>query len=292
VPTSSGPLVPGEPLTRRAALGGQRLWQDAARWWAKRTGSSRLHQDYVPFVVVGRSRTGSNFLRGLLGSHPQVIILGEILKNPAAIEWGTERPTAPAQAADVYRQDPVAFLETYVFSEQPLAVRALGFKLFYYHARAEPWARIWPHLQTRPGLHVIHLKRRNILRTHLSRAQAERSDRWVNASGQPEDYRPIELDYSACLRDFEQTRTWEAAADEYFDGQAMLKIYYEDLVEATQRQVDRLEMFLGLPRRTLVPQTHRQARLPLAQAIANYPELQRRFRGSPWEAFFEDEPAS
>ena len=286
--TPSSPPGSAERQGRGGLLASRRLWKDAARWLASLTGSTGLHHDYVRFVVLGRSRTGSNYLRGLLASHPQAVVLGEVLKNPTAIEWGTDRPAAPPQAMDVYRHDPVAFLETYVFGGQPLSVRALGFKLFYYHARTEPWAFIWPYLRNLEDLRVVHIKRRNILRTHLSRAQAERSDHWVNASGEAEDYPPIELDYSACVRDFEQTRTWETEADAYFAGQATLEVLYEDLVAEPRAQAARLQTFLGLPRRTLVPQTHRQARLPLARAIANFADLQRQFRGSPWESFFED----
>lgn len=33
--------------------------------------------DYTRFVIIGRSRTGSNFLRGLLNSHPNIVCKSE-----------------------------------------------------------------------------------------------------------------------------------------------------------------------------------------------------------------------
>jgi LPS sulfotransferase NodH len=264
------------------------VWQAAASWLAGLRLSPRIQEDYLRFILLGRSRTGSNFLRGLIASHPQAIVLGEILKNPAAIEWGTDAPAAPDEALEVYRRDPERFLETYVFCGRPRHLRALGFKLFYYHARSDPWSRAWPYLQTMPGLRVIHIKRRNILRTHLSRVRAEQTDRWVKTSGEPEALPPVELEYAACRRDFEQTRAWEQEADAYFAGREMLEVVYEDLVAQPAAQAGRVQDFLGLTGRPLAPQTHQQSRQPLSAAIANYESLKRQFAGSPWQAFFDE----
>jgi LPS sulfotransferase NodH len=191
-------------------------------------------------------------------------------------------------ALDAFRRDPEGFLEDYVFGSRPRHIRAVGFKLFYYHARSEPWSRVWPYLQEMPGLHVIHIKRRNMLRTHLSRVRAEQTDRWVNTSGDAEAPPRVELDYAACRRDFEQTRAQETEADAFFAGRQTLEVFYEDLVARPEIQADRLQAFLGLPIQVLTPQTHQQARQPLAAAIANYEMLRQQFAGSPWQDFFDD----
>ncbi len=47
------------------------------------------HQ-YTKFIILGRSRTGSNFLRGLLSSHPEILTTGEILRNPDQIDWDSD----------------------------------------------------------------------------------------------------------------------------------------------------------------------------------------------------------
>jgi hypothetical protein len=41
----------------------------------------QLH--YTRFLVVGRSRTGSNLLRSLLSAHPQVEAYGEVFRSPS-----------------------------------------------------------------------------------------------------------------------------------------------------------------------------------------------------------------
>jgi hypothetical protein len=39
----------------------------------------------------------------------------------------------------------------------------------------------------------------------------------------------------------------------------------------------------------VIPETFKQSRQPLSQAITNYFELKERFKGSPWESYFEDQ---
>jgi LPS sulfotransferase NodH len=266
---------------------GEPAWRGAARWLSGLRPSNRRQRAYVRFIILGRSRTGSNYLRGLLGSHPQVLVLGEVLKNPDAIEWGTA-PGGSPEAAEVFRREPERFLEDYVFCDRPGYLRAVGFKLFYYHARTGPTSRIWPHLQAMTRLRVIHVKRRNILRTHLSRVRAEQTDVWVNTSGAPESPPPVALDYGTCRRDFEQTRAWEVEADGVFAGHELLEVYYEDLVDEPEIQAQRVQTFLGLPLRGLKPQTYRQGQQSLSASISNYATLKEQFAGTAWQGFFED----
>ncbi|MCC6190122.1 MAG: sulfotransferase [Anaerolineales bacterium] len=251
-------------------------------------GLRRGHTDYTRFIILARSRTGSNLLRGLLMQHSRVLSFGEIFRSPEVIDFDLPGYEPSRGALALYRRDPVRFLATQVFRRVPVRVQAVGFKLFYYHARAQPWQAIWECLHDLAELRVIHLRRRNILRTHLSRARAERSDRWVNLSGEAEDKEPLELNYEACLKDFIQTRQWEQAADEHFAAHAKLVVCYEDLAEDYQREMARLAPFLGLLDEPLAPQTRKQAQQPLRAAIANYAALKQQFAGSEWEVFFEE----
>ncbi|HET7010798.1 MAG TPA: sulfotransferase [Anaerolineales bacterium] len=276
----------GETPTSAATRAWERAWHTARRMvpGLDREGG----QACVKFIILGRSRTGSNLLRGLLNSQRGVLVLGEIFKNPQGIEWGMEGIAEPPGALALYRADPVRFLDSCVFDGLGRRSRAVGFKLFYYHAQEESRRAVWEHLRRQPDLHVIHIQRANILRTHLSRARAERDNRWVNLTGERETRAPIELRYEDCLQDFMQTRTWEEEFDRFFQAQPKRRVLYESLAADLARELRRIQEFLGLPLETPRPQTHRQAQEPLDQAISNYAELKRRFQGSPWAAFFED----
>jgi LPS sulfotransferase NodH len=246
------------------------------------------HSDYTKFIVLGRSRTGSNLLRGLLNAHSRIVTLGEIFRNPDAVEWGMSHYPQSQSVVALYQTNPAKFLETQVFRKWPRPIQAFGFKLFYYHAAAGPRSAIWAYLQNRLDLKVIHIKRRNMLRTHLSRARAARNDTWVNLSGQREDETPLELDYTACLNDFVQTRKWEQDYDAFFQHHPRLEVIYETLASHHQVEMERLQDFLGVEREATRPQTHPQAHQPLSKAIANYAELKARFSQTPWAEFFED----
>jgi hypothetical protein len=48
-------------------------------------GSAYLHRDYTRFIILGRSRSGSNYLRGLLNSHRRIVAFGELFRSDEAI---------------------------------------------------------------------------------------------------------------------------------------------------------------------------------------------------------------
>lgn len=246
------------------------------------------HTDYVKFIILGRSRVGSNFLRGLLNSHSQVTVFGELFQNKEEIGWALPGYYPSKRTLRLFREAPVDFLQQKVFKNFPERVGAVGFKIFYYHAQDEEWKPVWDCLQAMPDLKVIHIKRRNILKTHLSRQRAIKTDRWVNTNGRREPQRSVSLDYRECLDDFIRTRAWEEAYDAYFAGNDTLEVMYEDLAADYQRETRRVQEFLGVSVEAVQPETYKQSRQPLSDAIANYCELKERFQQTPWSLFFEE----
>lgn len=112
--------------------------------------------DYKRFIVVTRSRTGSNLLISFLSSHPNVRAQWEIFNKLNGRSY-----------KDIL---------TSAFDKQPYYIRASGFKIFYYHpedAQDREYPDIWQSLRNMKDLKIIHLKRRNILRTLISRKIAE-----------------------------------------------------------------------------------------------------------------------
>jgi LPS sulfotransferase NodH len=259
------------------------------------------HTDYTRFIILGRSRTGSNHLRGLLNSHSQVVVFGELFSNYDSMDWAYPGYQQSDRMMELAQSDPVRFLETEVFAPFPAETAAVGFKLFYYHARAHGWDRLWTHLQEDRTLRVLHIKRVNILRTHLSREKAQASGVWVQpaAAGQTNQTRvdtwgagrrPVHLDYQACLDDFVRTRAWEQEFDAFFADHPLLEIQYETLAADHEAEMRRVESFLGLKHEELRAETHQQSTKPLSASIANYAELKARFEGSPWQEFFSEMP--
>jgi len=244
--------------------------------------------EYTKFIILSRSRVGSNFLRGLLNSHSQVTVFGELFQNKKEIGWALPGYYPSRRTLRLFHESPVDFLEKKVFRAFPENTGAVGFKIFYYHAQDDKWKPVWNHLQSMPDLKVIHMKRRNVLKTHLSRQRAVRTDRWVNTNGSREPQRSISLDYEKCLDDFIRTRAWEEAYDAYFAGNDTIEVMYEDLAADYRSEIRCIQEFLGVSLEAVQPETYKQSRQPLSEAIANYCELKERFQQTPWSPFFEE----
>ncbi len=245
---------------------------------------------YRPFIILGEARSGSNFLRGLLNSHPQVMVFGEIFRFYDNIGWEVPEYEAHQQTPrliSLMQRDPVAFLKTRVFHRFPASIAAVGFKLFYYHAQ-DSRRIIWNHLKERRDIHIIHLKRKNSLRTLLSRKKAHMTDKWTNLTGPEPDALSIELSPAECLEQFVWTRAMWREYDDFFRDHPRMDLFYEDLMADHEREGRRVQEFLGVSLRRLRPNTYKQARLPLPEAIVNYAELKNHFKGTEWAVFFEE----
>lgn len=247
------------------------------------------HRDYTRFVILGRSRSGSNFLRGLLNSHSQITVFGEIFQNDQSIGWALPGYRQSPVLFDRFRNEPVKFIEQNVYHRFPLQTKAVGFKIFYYHAKSENWKPVWSYLQSEKNIKIIHIKRQNVLKTHLSRKLAVKTDAWVNTSGAQQAPEQVALDYDELLGDFNQTRHWEAQAEVLFKDHPSFEVFYEDLARDYSAIMARIQSFLEVKSENVQAQTHKQTTQPLSFSITNYDELKMKFKDTPWASFFEEE---
>lgn len=265
------------------------LWHFHLRNLASDIGVIGKNSDYVRFILLGRSRTGSNLLRGLLNSHRGIIAFGEIFRHYGAIGWDFSHFPQSKKMSSLIENDPVRFLETRVFGNFPKHISAAGFKIFYYHAHNDAWEPVWTYLNSQKDLKVIHVKRKNILKTYLSRRRALETNAWVRkGANDPEDSKPISLSYEECIEEFAKTRTWEQHYDGFFEKHHKIDVLYEDLASDHRGEMRRIQEFLGVDYEVVEPRTTKQSRRPLASSILNYFELKERFAGTSWEEFFED----
>jgi LPS sulfotransferase NodH len=250
------------------------------------------HRGYTKYIILGRSRTGSNFLRGMLSSHPSVLSYGEVFGNYDRIRGGL--PSRPFRSSSRLLEDlrkrPIEYLNAHVFCEYRRPVEAVGFKIFYYHAQREgEWEKIWPYILGETEIRVIHLKRRSLLEAHVSRARAKASNQWFS-------YRPrkgleqaaVRLDPDACESDFKTTREYEARFDDLLRAHDVCEVFYEDLRGQTTSEMDRIQGFLDVRSRVVRPLTHKQSSASLRNSIENYDELRERFADTEWSVFFPE----
>jgi LPS sulfotransferase NodH len=228
------------------------------------------HERYVRFIVLTRSRTGSNLLLSFLNSHPNVFSDGEIF-------------------AKLHGKDPLARLDS-AFGRQPRNIKAKGFKIFYYHPLDAKADALWERLAGQNDIHVIHLTRRNILRTLVSRKIATIGDSWTGTrfdTAGPAGKR-VTLTIEELNEGFRQTREWEQAAEARFREHPLLHVTYEELVQDPRATSARLTDFLGVSFNE--PRTGLRQQNPegLRKLLSNYEELKKSFAGTPWQAFFDE----
>lgn len=254
----------------------------------------------VRFVMIGTARSGSTMLSSLINSHSRAIAYGELFRDEDAIGWDLPQLDAKdPERLPLFRRDPVRFLKTMVYRQRDGGTEAIGFKLFYYHARNKPFASVWDWLRRDRTIRVIHIRRLNALAQYLSLERAKRTGCWVEVrkkgvkgvlaqgDAQRRAPDPLLLDPDDCARHIEWLREQEQRIDALFAAHPLLQVSYEDLAADLPREAARIQAFLGLPEETLSVRTSRQSSAPLHEAIANFAELRERLAGTPYARFLE-----
>lgn len=225
---------------------------------------------YRRFIVLTRSRTGSNMLISLINSHPQLRADREIFSKLNGKDYKSVLASA--------------------YSKQPHFIKAKGFKIFYCHPQDNSECGIWDDLRAMDDLYVIHLKRQNILRTLLSRKIAGINDVWATESAQPSAKEAISVSFTVqeLIDGFTQTRAWEAEGEMNFRNHRVLSITYEDLINNRSNTFHEVTDFLGAE--FIQPKTglKKQNVGTLRESIENYDELKCTFASTEWANFFED----
>ena len=247
------------------------------------------HSDYTKFIILCRSRTGSNLLLNLLQFHQKIRLFHELFSNNynPKIFWDFINQDIE-YIWQMKQNNPVEFLDKLVFREMPKFISAVGFKLFYYHAQKDREKGVWNYLKNAKNIRIIHLKRKNILKTYVSQETALRTNNWVSQGEYPKlNYPSIYLNYDLVLRAFEQTRQREQEGEKLFSEHQMMNIIYEDLVQDYVKETKKIQDFLNVDYQPLCVSTRKQSQTSLAEQIRNYEELKLKFANTPWEEFFK-----
>ena len=251
-----------------------------------------MTDSYRPYIILSTPRSGSNYLAHLLNSHLNIMSYGEpfqpdfLLGNPRQTLF--ENPLIYVAYKRLRSRYPIFFIKHLIYKKYPKHISAVGFKIFYEHAQMGYLKFVWPYLKTIPDLHVIHLKRRNLLKSYVSYKIALITDQFV-AFHTPRNKPTIKLalDYGECVAYFHSIEQWRKKYEIYFSGKQILPMYYEDLCTNATRELNTLEEFLAVPRRKLSCSLKKQNLRSLRSIINNYSSLQKRFSQTPWAHFFD-----
>jgi LPS sulfotransferase NodH len=234
------------------------------------------------FAVVTRGRTGSHFLLSLLDSHPAVASRDEVVG-----EWRLRQPHSRAKIDELG----VAGSLEEAFRRRRWREKTVGIKFNYYQLE-KPYAEKWhlrdietarQFLRDSRDIRIIHLKRRNRLRTVISMELAARTQQYiVRGSADRPAARTFSLAPKRLVEMAELIGTQEEEYAGFFDQHASFDIYYEDLLANTKLECDRILGFLGVPNRPLEADTVKQNVRAPYEVLENYNELKAYLDESDW----------
>jgi hypothetical protein len=165
----------------------------------------------------------------------------------------------------------------------------VGFKLLYSHARVGKPQAIWQYLSQMPDLKVITLQRDNLLHSYVSLEVAYRTNEFIVLD--PKRPRPkikLTIDETHCREYFQKIQKWQREAARLFKNTPQLKISYEDLVTHQDKNLQKVQTFLGVPVRELHCAVQKQNKRPMRDIITNYSALKKAFAKTKWQAYFNE----
>jgi hypothetical protein len=268
--------------------------------------------DYVRFIIVSGARTGSHMLAQALNSSPHITCFREVFNGRLDfVQFGVEGYD-DFRSADIAlrKNDPIRFLHERVFCRHPEEIRAVGFKFHYGHHWDFPG--LLDALVEDRDIKVLHLRRRNALRTLVSLKFAEKTGIWLEAEtkatranllkalrhpfkaagrvrrslqrpDQPKARpRPrVAVSPEELLEFTVQMNMRAKSFDELFQQHPSMTVFYEDLVDQPETAYGRAQTFLGVEPASLTVTLRRQNPEPLRELIENYDELYAALKDTP-----------
>ena len=227
------------------------------------------HQVDQRFAIVGNARTGSNFLLGGLKSSPSIQMYHEIFaSHNRKVGENFEKILAT------------------IYQYEKKSTRMVGFKVFYNHLTDEEWKKLVAH----KDLKIIHLTRRNRLRTVISLEIAFKTGQWTrsgNTSSQEE--KRITLDPRKLLQRLQQIEEGELMTRTRFCDRQILEVVYEDLVDSPHDVFASVAAYLGVngidPDKIRLKKQNPES---LQQLIVNYNEVEAVLKNTPYAEYLDD----
>lgn len=233
------------------------------------------------FVIISHARSGSNLMVRSLNAHPQVCCFGEVLKPGLRFQDLDRLGFEESQLSDLrytHQHGTASFADLLFDQAANAGYEAVGFKLFYYHAReAGRDSSIWDAVAKRDEWRFIHLYRANIFGAYLSRQLAIATNSWHHGSGRTDD-----SDYQTKIAvDLDDYRAFHGRLKKSIeDARKMLPegrtitTTYEDFTSDFALRLRGLQEFLEVNPQDTSPPLVKQARRPWQEYVLNAAEVE------------------
>lgn len=223
------------------------------------------HKQYLRFVLICHPRTGSNLLSSYLKSHPNIKMHGEIFSklNGKSIN-------------SIYK----------IFNKnKERKFKASGFKVFYSHPDDGDNEELLNLIENIPNLVVIHLTRKNKIRTLVSWRIALLTNIWGKKRGEtlvPTDQKRLNIIPGEAVSFISDLNHKENYIDQRFNKYKYIHITYEDLVDDPQQCVNKIFPLLIVPDHEVKTNYIKSNPEPLNELIENFKELKDKKELAQW----------
>lgn len=278
----------------------------------KKVPASARYRDFT--ILLAQQRSGTNALRSVLETHPQIHCFYEVLHHelrhsrfPALRAQSYFDWLARHAGGDVERLMPeqqprlfTAFLD-HLRGLSPCPVKVVDIKYNMAHLIAPPYQPLGTYalfdLIHERRMRVLNLVRRNYLRPYLSCLRAAiTGDHGVRA-GAVVDEPTVRVKVPDLTRKLEQHRREDAFVERAFGRyRNYLKCEYSEVFtpegKADPAVLEGIAAWLGVePAFDLVPKTPKLTVLPLWKAIENWDEVEAALRPTRFAYCLDDEPS-
>ena len=231
------------------------------------------HRNYKRFVVIGHARTGSNLLYVGLKSSKSVKMYHEVF--------------AKRNREIVAREFDLIF--PMLFTKESRNIKAVGFKLFYDHLNRHEWEKFLSHKYLR----IIHLTRKNRLRTIVSLDIAFKTNQW-SSSPNNKDKKLVEkkilLDTSKLINRLEQLENYETFIRDRLKDRNIIEVEYEKLCKKPKQEFKNIGEYLGVDNFDLSKIIlTKQNPESLEELIMNYDEVYQFMKNTTYAEYLIDE---
>jgi LPS sulfotransferase NodH len=218
------------------------------------------------FLIACEARTGSNWLCGLLHSHPRILCHHEVFHADEPYYAADFRDGRLAQLGTTHERDrdPQRFLEGLWRAD--FGRPAVGFKMLAGQA-----PDVLARLLADSGVKKVLLRRRSRVRAYVSLLRARETGRWAQTTY---DGVAVRVEAPELLEFARRYDAFYAGLRAATRSQPALEVVYEDL-QRDPGEVARVLEFLGAgaAKVELHPYNVRQSRDSLRAAIGNFDEL-------------------
>ncbi len=212
--------------------------------------------NYEKVVILGKQRTGSSLLVTLLRSHPHLELKGEAFR----LLYGNS-------CRSVWNEN---------FGKKLPWLKYMGFKLFYNHPDDSEDREVWDFIKNDTTIRIIHIKRKDLLRTYVSKLIAEKTGAWRSSQEKKgvDFKKQVEIDIEDCidnLRNSVQVETEFGIA--MFPNHPYLELTYEELTTDIQGTMSKVLEFLEVKKIKVNSPLKRQNPEGLNELVSNYDDL-------------------